>query len=76
MNIGVDKFRGSKFRGVSKNKNKWQIKIQISHKKVYIGAIKNEDQAAKFYDHIAILSKGIRSKTNFAYSVTDIKQIY
>ncbi len=56
MNIGVDKFRGSKFRGVSKNKNKWQMMIMISHKKVYIGAIKGEDQAAKFYDHIAILS--------------------
>jgi hypothetical protein len=43
MNIGVDKFRGSKFRGVSKNKNKWQMMIMISHKKVYIGAIKGED---------------------------------
>ena len=24
-NVGVDKFRGSRFRGVSKNKNKWQV---------------------------------------------------
>ena len=30
--------------------------IMINQQKVYIGAIKDEDQAAKFYDHLAILS--------------------
>ena len=25
-NMGVDNFRGSRFRGVSKNKNKWQVR--------------------------------------------------
>jgi len=27
QNINGEKFRGSKYRGVSKNKNKWQVSI-------------------------------------------------
>jgi len=30
--------------------------IMINQKKVYIGAIQNEIDAAKYYDHIAIIS--------------------
>ena len=30
--------------------------IMINQKKVYIGAIQNELDAAKYYDHIAIIS--------------------
>lgn len=56
QNMGNDKFRGSKFRGVSKNKNKWQMMIMINQKKVYVGAIQSEIDAAKYYDHIAIIS--------------------
>jgi hypothetical protein len=29
-NMGCDQFRGSKFRGVSRNKNKWQMMIMIN----------------------------------------------
>jgi len=74
-NIGGNNFRGSRFRGVSKNKNKWQMMIMINQKKVYIGAIQNEDDAAKYYDHIAIISQGLSAKTNFKYSGLKIKQI-
>lgn len=49
-NMSENKFRGSKYRGVSKNKSKWQMMIMINQKKVYIGAIQNELDAAKYYD--------------------------
>lgn len=42
--------------------------IMINQKKVYIGAIHTEMEAAKYYDHIAILTQGLHSKTNFAYT--------
>ena len=75
QNINGDKFRGSKYRGVSKNKNKWQMMIMINQKKVYIGAIQDEIDAAKYYDHIAIISQGLSAKTNFKYNVGQISQI-
>lgn len=65
QNMGEDMFRGSKFRGVSRNKNKWQMMIMINQKKVYIGAIQNENDAAKYYDSIAIICQGMSAKTNF-----------
>ena len=91
-NMGADMFRGSRYRGVSKNKNKWQVSsnfqysiltrfyikqmmIMINQKKVYIGAIQNEFDAARFYDHIAIISQGLSAKTNFKYSASKIQQI-
>lgn len=54
-NMGTDDFRGSKFRGVSRNKNKWQMMIMINQKKVYVGAIHTENDAARYYDSIAII---------------------
>jgi hypothetical protein len=74
-NMNEEKFRGSKFRGVSKNKNKWQMMIMINQKKVYIGAIKSEMEAAKLYDHVAIISQGLNASTNFSYNGHKIKQI-
>lgn len=41
-NLNQDGFRGSTYRGVSKNKNKWQMMIMGNFKKMYIGAIENE----------------------------------
>lgn len=74
-NMGDDSFRGSRFRGVSKNKCKWQMMIMINQKKVYIGAIQSEIEAAKYYDHIAILTQGLNSKTNFAYTGAQLAKI-
>jgi hypothetical protein len=71
-NMGANMFRGSRYRGVSKNKNKWQMMIMINQKKVYIGAIQNEFDAARYYDHIAIISQGLSAKTNFKYSAAKI----
>lgn len=73
--VGGNGFRGSQFRGVSKNKFKWQMMIMINQRKVYLGAIKTENIAARFYDYIAILSQGLNAKTNFSYSALDLCRI-
>jgi len=49
--------------------------IMINQKKVYIGAIHTEVEAAKYYDHIAILTQGLHSKTNFTYTAAQLEQI-
>ena len=50
----VENFRGSKFRGISKNGNSWQILVMVNRKKKYLGTLPTEEQAAKFYDKVAI----------------------
>lgn len=50
----VSNFRGSKFRGISKNGNSWQILVMVNRKKKYLGTLPTEEQAAKFYDKVAI----------------------
>ena len=60
QNLNTDGFRGSTYRGVSKNKNKWQMMIMGNFKKMYIGAIEDEQEAASLYDKIAILVHGLK----------------
>jgi hypothetical protein len=67
--------RGSQYRGVSKNKSKWQVMIMGNFKKMYFGAIENEAEAALFYDKLAIVSHGIKARTNFNYTRRDIISI-
>ena len=50
--------RGSKFRGVSKNGSKWQVMIVRGEIKKYIGAVENEETAARFYDKYALIIQG------------------
>ena len=50
----VENFRGSKYRGISKNGNSWQILVMVNRKKKYLGTLPTEEQAAKFYDKVAI----------------------
>eukprot|EP00347_Sterkiella_histriomuscorum_P005702 403355594 len=71
--LGRKTFRGSVFRGVSKNKSKWQMMIMGNFKKIYIGAIDTELEAALLYDKIAILVHGLQAKTNFEYTVSQIQ---
>ena len=59
--------RGSKFRGVSRNRNKWQVLIMINRKKTFIGNFDSEEDAAKAYDKMAIQYHGERARTNFYY---------
>lgn len=58
----------SKYRGVSKNGNKWQVLIQINKKQSYIGSYLSEEFAARVYDVLEIKNRGIKAKTNFIYN--------
>ena len=52
--------RGSKFRGVSKNGDKWQVMVVSGDMKKYIGAITNEDAAGKLYDKYSLIMQGFK----------------
>ena len=49
-------FRGSKFRGPSKNRSKWQVMKMVNKKTIRIGAINTELDAARVYDFLSILT--------------------
>eukprot|EP00347_Sterkiella_histriomuscorum_P003222 403365125 len=67
--------RGSQFRGVSRNGKKWQVMIMGKSKKQYIGAIEDESEAALIYDWHAVVTQGIRAKTNFSYTRDQLMKI-
>jgi len=67
--------RRSKYRGVSKNGNQWQVLIMINKSKSYVGTYTTEDFAARVYDILAIKNRGNKAKTNFIYSDSQIKKI-
>lgn len=65
--------RGSQFRGVSRNGKKWQVQLLGNMRKRYIGSIGSEHSAARIYDHYAIMTHGLRAKTNFSYTKYEIQ---
>jgi hypothetical protein len=72
----IKKKTSSKYRGVSKNGNKWQVLIMINNKKCYIGSYISEEIAARVYDILAIKFRGINARTNFIYNHIQIKKIH
>lgn len=44
-------------------------------RKRYIGSINSEESAARIYDHYAIITHGLRAKTNFEYTKASIQVI-
>jgi hypothetical protein len=50
----VVNFRGSRFRGISKNGSSWQILLMLNKKKMYLGALEDEECASRLYDRVAI----------------------
>ena len=76
INFIIRKNRSSKYRGVSKNGNYWQVLIMINKKKFYLGNYPSEDLAARIYDIQAIKSRGIKARTNFVYDNNQMKKIY
>ena len=65
----------SKYRGVTKNKKKWQVCFWMKGKNFYVGSYSSEILAAKIYDIIAIRKKGNKAKTNFKYNIKQINEI-
>jgi len=55
----------SKYKGVSKNKNKWQAQIKHNKKKHYLGRFEKESDAAICYDREACKIFGEYAKPNF-----------
>ena len=56
--------RGSKFRGVSKNSEKYQVMVVRGTLKKYIGAIDNEEVAGLLYDKYAIIIHGLKVRNH------------
>ena len=73
---GPQKYRGSKYIGVSGNGKKWQIFVHAKGKKYYSGQARTEIEAARYYDRLSILNNGFDCKTNYWYTVKDIKEIF
>lgn len=71
----IKKKTSSKFRGVSKNGNKWQVLIMINNTKYYMGSYISEEIAARVYDIFAIKYRGINARTNYIYNHIQIKRI-
>ena len=69
------KKRSSKYRGVSKNGNKWQAIMHTKDKKSYISTYSLEEDAARIYDIKSIKARGIKAKTNFNSQIKKITEI-
>jgi len=54
----------SKFKGVSKWRNKWFVKIQLNKKQYYLGVFKDENEAAEAYNKVAKELFGEYAKLN------------
>lgn len=56
----------SKYRGVYLlGPNRWQVKISVNHKSIYLGMYKTEIEAAIKYDEAAIKNRGEFARLNF-----------
>lgn len=54
----------SGFKGVSRNKNRWQVTIQKNRKAVYVKLFSDPLEAAKAYDREVVKHQGSRAVTN------------
>lgn len=67
--------RGSRHRGVSRNKKKWQMMFMLHRSRIYMGTLQSEEEAARLYDVVAITSKGVNAQTNYSYTANDVETI-
>lgn len=64
--------RRSRFIGVSKNSQNWQVLINLGDFKKYIGTYSTEKEAAIAYDFYSIILNGYKANTNFSYNLTTV----
>ena len=76
INFVIRNKTSSKFRGVSRNGNNWQVLMMKNNKKYYLGNYPSEELAARVYDVYAIKMRGINARTNFPYNNAQIKNIF
>ncbi|CAI2380365.1 unnamed protein product [Moneuplotes crassus] len=67
--------RRSRFVGVLGNGKRWQVLINVSGKKRYIGTYSSEREAALVHDCYSIGLNGLRAKTNFDYDSAALKEM-
>ncbi|CAI2362567.1 unnamed protein product [Moneuplotes crassus] len=65
-------FRGSRYRGVSKNKGKWQMTLTLNNKRLYKGGFRTEIEAAREYDKLSIQNFGLKARANLSYSKAEV----
>jgi len=75
INNNKKKSRGSRFRGVSRNGNQWQVLIMVNKKKRYVGSYSTEEEASKAYDKVCLQNHGVKAKTNYFYKEEEIIEI-
>jgi hypothetical protein len=72
----LGKYKGIHLRGVSKNgRCNWQILSQNENTKTYLGTVDNILKAAILYDILSIQAKGLKAKTNFSYTRTELNSV-
>jgi len=68
--------RSSKYRGVSKNRNQWQILMMINKKKIiYREFFFWRACCYRIYDVLILKIRGNKSRTNYKYNSKQIKNI-
>ena len=67
--------RRSKYIGVLRNREKWQILINEGNKKKYIRTYMTEIEAAVASDFYSIGINGLSAKTNFSYSHDQVMEM-
>ena len=68
-------FRGTQYRGVSRNGNQYQISIAFDEQKFYLGSLQDIELAGLISDIVIIQAKGIESKLNFELKRCDLLAI-
>ena len=67
--------RCSKYIGVSKNGNNWQVLITMNKQKTYWRTFETQIQAALVYDFYSIAFNRGKAKANFSYGIQFIKDM-
>jgi hypothetical protein len=67
--------RRSRYIGVLRNGNRWQVLINVGKKKKYIGTYEKEKIAAIAHDFYSIGLNMLSAKTNFSYDESIIAEM-
>jgi len=63
-NRRINRNNTSGFKGVSKNKERWQAYIRVAYRQIHLGYFDTPEEAAEAYDRAAIAYFGEFAKTN------------